>query len=148
MIHELLPTGEGNTITGKELAEVLGCDIRVVTKQIMTERLAGEPICASMDGNKGFYLASCPDELKRYLGTLGSRIRETARVFRALANTYNRMVEQEQYGDYPFIGLEAAEDIWPEPVAISQRTEAETDASYRENTERTPRELRENSETG
>lgn len=38
MIYELLPHGKANTLTGRELAAILNCDIRNVTEAIERER--------------------------------------------------------------------------------------------------------------
>lgn len=67
MIYELLPHGKANTLTGRELAAILNCDIRNVTEAIERERRAGQPICANARGaNAGYFLAETPEELEQY----------------------------------------------------------------------------------
>lgn len=85
MIHELLAEGSENARTGKELAGVLGVDIRTITEQIERERRDGQPICANMRGeNAGYFLAADNDELERYCARLYHRGSELFKTRRAL----------------------------------------------------------------
>ena len=46
-----LPVGASNAISGKELAAMLGYkSLRLLSRQIQRERLAGAPICAAVSG--------------------------------------------------------------------------------------------------
>ena len=76
MIFELLSVGKETPRTGRELANVLGCDIREVTEQIERERRQGQPICAASGENPGYYLAKNADELQHYCDRLHGRAAE------------------------------------------------------------------------
>lgn len=84
MIHELLDYGRENARTGRELAEVLQCDIRQITGQIEKERREGQPICAAMGENPGYYLAADDAELSDYCDRLKGRAVELFKTRQAL----------------------------------------------------------------
>lgn len=92
-----LPIGASNAISGKELATTLGFkDRRALSKQIERERRSGQPICAAVAGNsRGYYLASNPDELQRYIRALDRRLREVRRTRDACGDTLRQMTGQE-----------------------------------------------------
>lgn len=103
MIHELLAHGSENARTGRELANVLGCDIRTVTEQIERERRDGQPICANMRGEfAGYFLAADADELEKYCDRLYKRGGELFKTRRALLKVlagYADKREQEATAD-------------------------------------------------
>ena len=70
-IQDILKTGKENAITGRELADMLHCDIRKVTLMIEQERLSGVPICATCDS--GYYLADKSSDLQEYINRLSKR---------------------------------------------------------------------------
>ena len=85
MITELLAEGRENARTGRELAQVLNCDIRAITGQIERERRAGKPICAATTGgNMGYYLAADERELEEYCNALKHRAMELFKTRQAL----------------------------------------------------------------
>lgn len=86
MIAELLSTGAENARTGKELASVMGCDIRDITAAIERERREGQPICAATGEHPGYYLASDAAELENYCGRLHHRAAELYKTRAALLN--------------------------------------------------------------
>ena len=92
-----LPVGASNAISGKELAAMLGYkSLRLLSRQIQRERLAGAPICAAVIGDSsGYYLASSQDELSAYLRALDRRLREVRRTRDACGDTLRRMTGQE-----------------------------------------------------
>ena len=92
-----LPVGASNAIRGKELAAMLGYkSLRLLSRQIQRERLAGAPICAAVIGDsRGYYLASSQDELSAYLRALDRRLREVRRTRDACGDTLRRMTGQE-----------------------------------------------------
>ena len=96
-VAEYLPVGASNAISGKELAAMLGYKtLRLLSRQIQRERLAGAPICAAVSGDsRGYYLASSPDELSAYLKALDRRLREVHRTRDACGDTLWRMSGQE-----------------------------------------------------
>lgn len=86
-LSELLLTGRANAVPGKELVNLLGLkDLRELTKVVERERREGTPICASVCGVRGYYLAETPEELTAYLGSLYHREREVSRTRTALEN--------------------------------------------------------------
>lgn len=92
-----LPVGASNAISGKELAAMLGYkSLRLLSRQIQREHLAGAPICAAVSGDsRGYYLASSQDELSAYLRALDRRLREVRRTRDACGDTLRRMTGQE-----------------------------------------------------
>lgn len=86
MIAELLSVGRENARTGKELAAVIGCDIRDITAAVERERRQGQPICAATGENPGYYMASDAEELERYCNRLHHRAAELYRTRQALLN--------------------------------------------------------------
>ena len=95
MIHELLHTGAENPTTGKELAELLSCDIRDVVGQIERERRQGHPICANNNGrNAGYFMAADRDELDTYCRRLHKRAGELHKTRRFLLKALEQMPEE------------------------------------------------------
>ena len=84
MIYELLAEGQENARTGRELAEVLNCNIREITQQIEAERRQGRPICAASGEKPGYYLPASPEELEHYCKRLKSRAIELFKTRQAL----------------------------------------------------------------
>lgn len=92
MIAELLSVGAENPTTGKELAAVIGCDIRDITAAVERERREGQPICANMRGeNAGYYLAASPEELQSYCNRLHHRAAELYKTRQALLNVLRQL---------------------------------------------------------
>ena len=96
MIYELLATGRENARTGRELAAVLGCNIREITHQVEQERREGKPICAASGVNPGYYLPASPEELERYCKQLHSRAGELFKTRRALVRVLKGIQGQRQ----------------------------------------------------
>ena len=92
-----LPIGASNAISCKELAAILGYKtLRLLSRQIQRERLAGAPICAAVSGDsRGYYLTDEPAELRRYISALDRRLREVRRTRDACGDTLRRMTGQE-----------------------------------------------------
>lgn len=84
MIAELLSVGAENPTTGKELAAVIGCDIRDITAAVERERRQGQPICAASGENPGYYLAADAAELEKYCNRLHHRAAELYKTRQAL----------------------------------------------------------------
>lgn len=96
MVSDLLGVGKESARSGRELADVLGCDIRAVTAQIERERRAGKPICAKMNGvNAGYYLAADAEELQDYCGLLYHRGGELFKTRRALLEVLKELQAEE-----------------------------------------------------
>lgn len=76
ILADFLPHGAAHAITGAELARILGCTPREITRSIESLRRRGVPVCASCREPRGYYLASDPEELRDYLRILDSRLRE------------------------------------------------------------------------
>lgn len=99
MIHELLTEGRENARTGRELATVLGCDIRDITAQVERERRAGQPICAAMREPAGYFLPANADELERYCNLLHKRAGELYKTRRALIKVLEQIRDEKQEDD-------------------------------------------------
>lgn len=97
MVKELLLTGEANAIPGKELVSLLGLrNLRELTRIVEQERRAGAPICASVAGeDRGYFLASEPAELERYVRSLDRRLKNVRETREACQDTLCRMTGQE-----------------------------------------------------
>lgn len=97
VVSAALLAGAENAISGKELAARLGYKtLRLLSRQIQLERLAGAPICAAVSGDsKGYFLASSPTELSAYLRSLDRRICEVRKTHEAICDTLRRMTGQE-----------------------------------------------------
>ena len=91
MIHELLAEGRENARTGKELAAMLGCNVRDVTEQIEKERREGQPICAATGENPGYYMAADAEELAAYCRRLKGRAIELFKTRQALISTLRQI---------------------------------------------------------
>ena len=98
VVSSLLMTGEANALPARELVALLGVkDCREVSKLVERERRAGVPICASVSGeDRGYYLASTPAELERYLRSLDRRLKSIRLTREACQDTLLRMIQQEQ----------------------------------------------------
>ena len=85
MVTDFLSTGAENAKTGRELARLLHCDIREITRSIENERRRGAPIVSSCNpDNPGYYLAETADELQAYCSRLHQRAGEIHKTRRAL----------------------------------------------------------------
>ena len=96
MIHELLTVGREHARTSRELAAVLNCTPRDVTRAIEQERRKGQPICAATGRNPGYFLAADADELERYCGRLHKRAGEIYKTRRALINVLKQLRDQRE----------------------------------------------------
>lgn len=85
MIADYLLPGKENARTGKDLANVLNCDVRDISAKVERERRKGQPIIASCDPeNPGYYLAATAEELQEYCSRLHHRAGEIHKTRRAL----------------------------------------------------------------
>ena len=84
----ILPTGRDNAITGRDLAAVLGWELRDITKEVMRLRRLGVPIAAYCTGqSRGYALAdSTTDELETYCKRFRGRLSEISKTYSALEN--------------------------------------------------------------
>lgn len=88
MIADYLLTGRENARTGRQLARLLHCHTRDISKGIERERRQGQPIIASCDPEQpGYYLAATADELQGYCLRLNRRAGEIDTTRRALLKT-------------------------------------------------------------
>lgn len=81
MIYEILPAGRENALTGRTLADMFKCDIRIITAQIEKERRDGHPICAT---KQGYFLPANNGELQAYCDRLKGRAVELFKTRQAL----------------------------------------------------------------
>lgn len=96
MIYELLAHGRENARTGRELAALLGCNIREVTEQVERERRQGHPICAASGDTPGYYLAADADELDRYCARLKGRAVELFKTRQALIRVLREIRDKQE----------------------------------------------------
>lgn len=79
LVHDSLKTGRANAERQKDLAHRLGFrTVRELQRQVERERLAGAVILCDSNG-AGYYLSDDPVELRRFVGTLNARARNTIR---------------------------------------------------------------------
>ena len=93
MIHEILPAGRDNALTGRALATYFGCDLRAITAQIERERRDGHPICAASGENPGYFLPADDEELQEYCDRLKSRAIELFKTRQALISVLRQRQE-------------------------------------------------------
>lgn len=95
MIHEYLGTGAANARPGKELADLLSCDIREITAAVERERRDGQPICASSDSTRpGYYLAADREELLNYCNVMHKRASQMHKTRRMLLKIAGQLPER------------------------------------------------------
>ena len=95
-VADVLPHGAANAVDGKTLAAALGFKtVRELSKQVERERRAGQPICASVSGERRGYFMGDPNELHLYLRSLDRRLREVRRTRDACEDTLRQMTGQE-----------------------------------------------------
>lgn len=99
MITELLGTGKENARPGRELADIIGCDMRDITAQVERERRKGQPICAASGENPGYYLAANAEELSNYCIRLQHRAAEMNKTKRALMNILRKFPREPEEMD-------------------------------------------------
>ena len=93
MIHEILPAGRENALTGRALANIFDCDIRAITAQIERERRDGHPICAATGENPGYFLPADNEELQEYCDLLKGRGIEIFKTRQALIKVLRQRQE-------------------------------------------------------
>lgn len=90
MVYEYLLTGEATT--SHTLCKLTGLTQRELTMQIMNERRAGFPICAS---GEGYYLADSRNQMEAYCKSLYRRLGEVAKTYRACKAIADKLPEGE-----------------------------------------------------
>lgn len=82
----MLPTGQDNAITARELSLVLGIDARSVTESIQRMRCAGIPICATVDMTRpqGYFFPETEYEMKEYQKSLARRVANIIKTYNAV----------------------------------------------------------------
>lgn len=95
MIAETLDYGKENAITGKDLAALFDCDIRIITQQIEKERRDGAPICAVSGLNPGYYLGNS-EEIAEYCKRLKHRTTELTKTRQCLIKTLRSISKQRE----------------------------------------------------
>lgn len=97
MIADHLTKGKANARTGKDLANILGCDVREISARIERERRQGQPIIASCDPERpGYYLAETAEELQQYCNRLHHRAGEIHKTRRALLEAANGLPAEQE----------------------------------------------------
>ena len=93
MIFEMLDTGKKGAISSKDLAKALNTDQRTIARIVEQERRAGKPICASQNGQAGYYIAANRAEMQRYCKSLQRRAGEIFKTRRACMATIDKLPE-------------------------------------------------------
>lgn len=97
-LSRLLPLGKENAIPGRDLVKILGLkDLRTLSKIVEHERRTGMPICASVTGERGYYLARDAEELSEYIKSLSRRVLSTRKTLVYLEDTLDFMMGQEHF---------------------------------------------------
>lgn len=96
MVHEHLYIGSDHTMTGRQLADILHCDIRTISTMVERERRAGIPICAKPRGtNKGYFLAETQEDVVEYCKQLRHRAGEIFKTRRELLKAAEKLPTKE-----------------------------------------------------
>ena len=93
MIHEILPAGRENALSGRTLAIMFDCDLRAITAQIERERRDGHPICAASGERPGYFLPADNEELQAYCDRLKGRAIELFKTRQALVSVLRQRQE-------------------------------------------------------
>lgn len=95
MVHEILPCGKENAISGADLVKILELkDVRQLTQIIELER-ANTPICASTDARKpGYFLPASPGELESYIQSFDRRLGNMQLTRQRLGDALEEMTAQ------------------------------------------------------
>lgn len=97
-ILNLLPTGERNAISRRELMSITGYTDRRLRKQIAAERRAGALILSSPDRNGGGYFRheeGNAAELRRFIVFMSNHGRSTFAVLKTARKTLAEMERKE-----------------------------------------------------
>lgn len=100
-IYDLLPEGQENAISRRDLIALTGMSDRALRKAIASERRAGALILSSVEyGSSGYFRPSQGNagELRRYIASMTSRGRETFAVLKA-AKAALAEIERSAAGD-------------------------------------------------
>jgi hypothetical protein len=99
MVSELLLTGAKNAQTGRELCKLLNINARDLTERIERERRDGQPICASVGNNPGYYLAADQTEMQNYCNSLFHRAGEIHKTRKACLALMDQLPVGGDYGE-------------------------------------------------
>ena len=87
--------GAENAVTSRELASWLGIDRRRVRAAVHALREKGLPIASGSSDVQGYYIPATPEEADICRRHLESRIREIAKIVRALERSFPKENSQE-----------------------------------------------------
>lgn len=85
-IYDLLPEGQKNALSRRELIALTGMSDRALRKAIADERRAGALILSNVEYGRSGYFRPAPGnagELRRYIASMTSRGRKTFAVLKA-----------------------------------------------------------------
>lgn len=83
--------GRENALTAREIARMMGCNHREVTRAVQRARLRGAAICSSTGNKPGYFLTEDPAELRVFRCSLEGRLRQITATVGALMATEARM---------------------------------------------------------
>jgi biotin operon repressor len=94
-ILDYLAHGWENAHTAKEIAAMMGCTTREVTKAVQNARRHGAPICSNPGYPPGYYLPAEREELERCVRQLHHRGNEISLTLAALENALHGLDTME-----------------------------------------------------
>lgn len=97
-IYDMLPVGEQNAISRRELMRRTGYSDRKLRLAITEERKAGALILSSVDGAKGGYYRYEPGnatELRRFIASMSRRAKSTFYVLKAAKAELEKIEAEE-----------------------------------------------------
>ncbi len=97
-IFELLPEGQENAVSRKDLIAITGMNDRELRKMIASERRDGALILSSTDSeHSGYYRPASADELRRFVASMTRRGKATFAAVTEARKALKR-IEAEQKG--------------------------------------------------
>ena len=85
-ISDFLLTGKKNGISMTDLAHIANVPERIVRKEILQARIAGELI---LSGDEGYYLAENDDEIREYVISRKAAIKTTSKALQPFIRKLN-----------------------------------------------------------
>lgn len=87
-VLEVIPKGIERKITVRDLAYLIGIDVRSLFTVINNLRKKGVPICAQRSGkDRGFYIATTEEEKSLGLASYKAQVKDMRKLIRAIENT-------------------------------------------------------------
>lgn len=85
-VSDFLLTGKNNGISMTDLAHITNVPERIIRKEILQARIAGELI---VSGDKGYYLAADEEELREYIISRKAAIKTSSKALQPFIRKLN-----------------------------------------------------------